>query len=143
MKPVGLYAKVRYAVRIEGISQREAARRFGIDRRTVAKMLAFWVPPGYRRSQPPVRLKLGPYVEIIDRMVDEDAQRPAKQRYTSKRIFERLRDEYGYSGGVTVVKDYVLARRQRQREMFVPLGSVSDQAGRLRVPRCNGYDLPR
>ena len=34
MKPVELYAKVRYAVRIEGISQREAARRFGIDPRT-------------------------------------------------------------------------------------------------------------
>jgi hypothetical protein len=30
MKGVELYAKVRYAVRIEGISGREAARRFGI-----------------------------------------------------------------------------------------------------------------
>jgi hypothetical protein len=31
------------------ISQREAARRFGIDPRTVAKMLAFSVPR-YRRA---------------------------------------------------------------------------------------------
>jgi transposase len=121
MKPVELYAKVRYAVRIEGISQREAARRFGIDPRTVAKMLKFSVPPGYRRSQPAARPKLGPYVGIIDRIVEEDAGRPAKQRHTSKRIFERLRDEHGYSGGLTVVKDYVLQRRQRQREVFVPL----------------------
>ena len=36
-----LYAKVRYAVRIEGLSERAAARRFGIDPRTVSKMLAF------------------------------------------------------------------------------------------------------
>jgi transposase len=121
MKPVELYAKVRYAVRIEGISQREAARRFGIDPRTVAKMLTFSVPPGYRRSQPPVRPKLGPYVGIIDRIVEADAQRPAKQRHTSKRIFERLRDEHGYTGGVTVVKDHVLELRQRRREVFVPL----------------------
>jgi transposase len=121
MKPVELYAKVRYAVRIEGISQREAARRFGIDPCTVAKMLTFSVPPGYRRSQPAARPKLGPYVGIIDRIVAEDAGRPAKQRHTSKRIFERLRDEYGYCGGLTVVKDYVLEWRQRQREVFVPL----------------------
>jgi transposase len=121
MKPVELYAKVRYAVGIEGISQREAARRFGIDPRTVAKMLTFSVPPGYRRSQPPVRPKLGPYVGIIDRIVEADAQRPAKQRHTSKRIFERLRDEHGDTGGVTVVKDHVLELRQRRREVFVPL----------------------
>ena len=46
MKGVELYARVRFAVQIEGVSQREAARRFGIDPRTVAKMLAFSVPPG-------------------------------------------------------------------------------------------------
>ncbi len=58
MKLVELYGKVRYAVQIEGISRREAARRFGIDPRTVAKMLSFSVPPGYRRRQPPKRPKL-------------------------------------------------------------------------------------
>ena len=41
-----LYGQVRYAVQIEGISRREAARRLGIDPRTVAKMLSFSVPPG-------------------------------------------------------------------------------------------------
>jgi len=50
MKSVELYARVRFAVQIEGVSRREAARRFGIDPRTVAKMLAFSVPPGYRLS---------------------------------------------------------------------------------------------
>jgi transposase len=121
MKGVELYGKVRYAVRIEGISRREAARRFGIDPRTVAKMLAFSVPPGYRRSRSPARPKLDPFVGIIERILEEDKTRPAKQRHTSKRIFERLRDEHGYSGGLTIVKDYVRARRQRQREVFVPL----------------------
>ncbi len=46
---------------------------------------------------------------------------PAKQRHTAKRIFERLRDEHGYGGGYTTVKDYVRVRRRQRREMFVPL----------------------
>jgi hypothetical protein len=46
MKGVELYAEARRAVFVEGISQRKAARRYGIDPRTVAKMLAFSVPPG-------------------------------------------------------------------------------------------------
>ena len=43
MKGVELYGRVRHAVQIEGLSRREAARRFGIDPRTVAKMMAFSV----------------------------------------------------------------------------------------------------
>jgi transposase len=121
MKVVELYAQVRYAVRIEGLSRREAARRYGIDPRTVAKMLAFSVPPGYRRSRPPARPKLDPFTGIIAQILLEDEARPRKQRHTSKRIFERLRDEHGYAGGITIVKDYVLSRRLRHREVFVPL----------------------
>jgi len=104
MKRVELYAQVRRAVYVEGISQREAARRFGIDPRTVAKMLAFSVPPGYRRSRPPARPKLDPFVGIIDRILEEDKSQPAKQQHTAKRIFERLRDEHGYDGGVSIVR---------------------------------------
>jgi transposase len=121
MKGVELYGQVRRAVYVEGLSRREAARRFGIDPRTVAKMLAFSVPPGYRRSGPAARPKLDAFVGIIDQILEEDKARPAKQQHTSKRIFERLRDEHGYRGGITIVKDYVYERRQRSREMFVPL----------------------
>jgi transposase len=121
MKRVELYGQVRRAVYVEGLSRREAARRFGLDPRTVAKMLAFSVPPGYRRSRPPVRPKLDPYVAIIDRILEADKGQPAKQQHTAKRIFERLRDEHGYTGGITIVRAYVHEHRQRLREMFVPL----------------------
>ena len=47
MKQVDLYGRVRHAVLVDGVSSREAARVFGIDPRTVSKMLAFSVPPGY------------------------------------------------------------------------------------------------
>jgi transposase len=121
MKRVELYAKVRYAVRIEGLSERAAARRFGIDPRTVSKMLAFSVPPGYRRTKPPVRPKLDAFIAIIERILAEDKSWPKKQQHTAKRIFERLRDEHGFTGGITIVKDYVAGWRQRAQEMFVPL----------------------
>ncbi|MCP5091450.1 MAG: IS21 family transposase [Gammaproteobacteria bacterium] len=121
MKRVELYGRVRHAVTVQGMSRREAARVFGIDRRTVDKMLAFSVPPGYRRSKPVRRPKLDPFTAIIDQILEDDKKLPKKQRHTSKRIFERLRDEHGFTGGITIVKDYIFATRQRQREMFVPL----------------------
>jgi transposase len=84
-------------------------------------MLRFSVPPGYVRTRPPVRPKLDPFTGIIDQILAADKNRPKKQRHTSKRIFERLRDEHGFTGGITIVKDYIRGVRQRQREMFVPL----------------------
>src|SRR5712671_5889995 len=110
MKRVELYGQVRRAVYVEGMSRREAARRFGIDPRTVAKTLAFSVPPGYRRSQRPARPKLDPFLGIIDRILEEDKGQPAKQQHTSKRIFERLRDEHGYDGGITIVRIFAIRR---------------------------------
>ena len=62
-----------------------------------------------------------PFTGVIDRILEDDLARPRKQRHTAKRIFERLRDEYGYDGGYTTVKDYVREHRRQTREMFVPL----------------------
>lgn len=121
MKVVDLYARVRRACHVDGVSQRQAARLFGIDPKTVAKMLRFSVPPGYRRSKPVVRPKLDPLVPVIERILEEDRSRPRKQRHTARRIFERLRAEHGFTGGETIVKDYVRERRQQGQEMFVPL----------------------
>ncbi len=118
---VDLYLTVRLACHVEELSQREAARRFGLSRDTVKKMLRHSVPPGYRRSEPPKRPKLDPFTDIIDRILEADRTVHRKQRHTAKRIFERLRDEHGFTGGQTIVKDYVRERRRRLREMFVPL----------------------
>lgn len=46
---------------------------------------------------------------------------PKKQRHTAKRIFDRLRDEHGFTGGYTTIKDYVRTHHQRHKEVFVPL----------------------
>src|SRR3712207_6183343 len=118
MKAVDLYARVRRACHVDGMSQRQAARVFGIDPKTVAKMLRFSVPPGYRRSKPPARPKLDAFTGIIDRILEEDRGRPRKQRHTARRVFQRLRAEHGFAGGETIVKAYVRQRRLRGREMF-------------------------
>jgi transposase len=106
---------------IEGISERAAADRFGINARTVSKMLKFSVPPGYVRTKLPFRPKLDGFTGVIDAILAADKDRPKKQRHTGKRIFERLRDEHGFTGKITIVKDYVAGWRQRTQEMFVPL----------------------
>ncbi len=115
MYSVELYARVRQACHIDRMSRREAAQVFGIDHKTVDKILAHSVPPGCRRRRPPLRPKLGPFTSIIDRMPEEDRQVHRKQRHTAKRIHERLGDEHGFTGGYTVVKDYVRECRHGNR----------------------------
>ena len=128
MYRVDVYLRVRRAVMVEGKSLREVSREFGLHRDTVRKMLTYSVPPGYRRQTPPKRPKLELFTGVIDRILEDDLARPRKQRHTAKRIFERLRDEYGYDGGYTTVKDYVRENRRQTREMFVPLSHAPGHA---------------
>jgi transposase len=121
MFAVEVYAAVRHFVFVEGNSRREAARVFGLSRETVLKMCRFSLPPGYTRTRPVTKPKLGPLLPVIDAILEADRTGPVKQRHTAKRIFERLRDEHGFDGGYTVVKDYVRIARARGRETFVPL----------------------
>ena len=121
MYSVELYSRVRRACHVGGMSERAAAGHFGIDRKTVSKILKHSVPPGYRREHPPVRPKLDPFIPIINQILEEDKSRLKKQRHTARRIYERLRDEHGFTGGITIVTDYVRERRRRTREVFVPL----------------------
>lgn len=101
--------------------------------------MAFSVPPGYRRTKPPVRPKLDPFLPIIAEILADDKTKPKKQQHTAKRIFERLRDEHGFTGGITIVKDYVAGWRQRSQEVFVPL--AQDLAGRVCIAQ-KGDHLP-
>ncbi len=128
MFQVEIYGRVRRAVRVEGRSQRAVAREFGLSRETVRKMLQYAVPPGYQRQQPIRRPKLGPWLGVIDAILEDDKQRPAKQRHTAKRIFERLKEEHGFTGGYTIVKDYVRSAELHSREMFIPLTHAPGEA---------------
>ena len=136
MKPVDLYARVRHACRVEGLSQRETARRFGIDTKTVRKMLAFSVPPGYRRSKPPARPKLDPFTSIIDRMLEADRAAPQTERL----------DRRGAAVGWILVEGHVLAdlHHQRVQEAERVLVGCTARSQRHRArQRAVGRDVPR
>ena len=110
MYQVDVYLRVRRAVMVDGMSIREVSRVFGLHRDTVRKIVAYSVPPGYRRQTPPRRPKLEPFIGVIDQILADDLRRRRKQRHTAQRIFQRLRDEHGFGGQYaiahyTIVKD--------------------------------------
>ena len=128
MYSVELYSRVRRACHVDGMNKSAAGRLFGIDRKTVAKILKHSVPPGYRRAAPPVRPKLDPFIPVIDQILEDDKRVIKKQRHTAKRIHARLRDEHGFTGGITIVTDYVREKQRRTREVFVPLSHAPGHA---------------
>ena len=65
---------------------------------------------------------------MIDAILEGASRVPRKQRHTAKRVFERLKDEYGFDGQYTIVKDYVRERGRRTPEMFVPLSHAPGHA---------------
>ena len=113
---------------VEGVSIREGARGVWAASGHGRKMLAYSVPPGYRRQTPSRRPKLEPYTGVIDRILEDDLRLPKKQRHTAKHIFERLRDEYGFGGRYTRVEDYVREQRRLSREMVLPLSHAPGHA---------------
>ena len=121
MKRVELYQKIRRAVMIDGMSRRSAAAYFGINRKTIDKMLVFAEPPQHGRSGRSFNGKLTGLTEIIDKILTDDRTVHTKQRHTGMRIFERLRDEHGFTGGITIVRDYVASAKLHSREVFIPL----------------------
>ena len=115
------WKEIRQAVLVNGMSQREAKRKFGLGWETLKKILANAERPGYRQKAARPKRVLAPVLPIIHEILEADKKAPPKQRRTAKRIFERLKEEHGYQGGITVVEDAVRAWRQTHQAVFLPL----------------------
>ena len=87
---------------IESNSRREAVQVLGLSPETVSKMCRFLLPPNYTRKMPVAKPKLGCFLAVTDAILKADRTAPVKQRYTEKRLFERLRDEHSFSGICTL-----------------------------------------
>jgi len=98
------WAQVRALV-ADGVSEREIARRLGINRRTVARLAELAEPPRYRRQA--VGSKLDPFLPLLERLVEEWPQIKAP------RATELLR-EHGYEGSVDLVKRQLRELRPRR-----------------------------
>ena len=126
------WTDIRRQVLVEGASKRAICRQYGIAHKTLEKILAHSEPPGYRQQAPRPKTKLGPYLATIEEILVADRAAPAKQRHTAKRIFERLRNEHGYPGGITQVRAAVARLRRHAAEVYVPLAHA---------PGCAQFDF--
>lgn len=112
------WAEVRRLQEREGLSKSAIARRLGMSRPTVKRLLELREPPRYVRR--PAGSKLDPFLDAITAMLDRDPTVPATV------ILEHLRRD-GYAGGITIVKERVarlrpqfLAARSYQRTTYLP-----------------------
>jgi hypothetical protein len=64
----------------------------------------------------------------IDAILESDRSVHEKQRHTAHRIFERLRDEQGFHGGYTIVREYVLSNFQLTLDILVTKNSNTQRA---------------
>jgi transposase len=89
----------------DGVSKTEIARRLGINRRTAAKLVEASEPPGYSRA--PAGSMLDPLEGVLRGLIDDwpDIRAP--------RVTEILRDDYGYSGSVDLVRKRLAVLRPR------------------------------
>jgi transposase len=123
-----LWTEIRRQVLTGQMSRREACRRHGLHWQTLKKILEYDEPPGYRRTKPPRRPKIGPFRPNIQAILDADRSAPKKQRHTAHRIWQRLRAEHGFTGGYTIVKDAVRELTVGGREVFLPLSHPPGEA---------------
>src|SRR3954453_14024356 len=132
------WAEIRRRVLADGLSGRAACREYKIHWKTLQKILDNPQPPGYTRTKPRRPSILDPLLPVVHQILEGDKKAPRKQRHTAKRIFDRLRAEHGYQGGLTTVKDAVRAWRRRTAEVFVPLapppGEAQADFGEAEVP---------
>ena len=111
-----LYRKVRLAC-AEGMSQREAARHFGISRDSVRKILAFSIPPGYRRSAP-IGYSRRNFMVPVPNFPTWDAFNDWLEEQCRKRQADMLRGH----------KETIGERLQRDLEAMAPLRATQFEA---------------
>jgi len=115
------WTEIRRKVLVEGASKRSIYLEYGIGHQALARILANPEPPGYQMAEVRSKPVLGPHLATIDQILSDDREAPPKQRHTARRIFERLRDEHGYTGCYSQVQTAVKRAKAYSKEAFVPL----------------------
>jgi len=129
-----LYCQIRLLHQERGLNFAQIARELNLDEETVAKWARAknYIPAAktLRKS------KLDPYKIIIQRWLE-------RHSYTATQIFQRLRAEEGYTGGFTILTDYVRTVRRVACAGVPHLGLCSRRmrSSRLGLRRFDGCGL--
>jgi len=112
-------------------SIRKISRHLEISRQTVRKMLKDGEIPKYNLQKPRPFPVMEPYLEIITYWLELDKKAPVKQRHTATRIYERLKEEYGFTGGASTVRRFVKMLKQSIPECFIPLEAAPGEQAQV------------
>lgn len=118
------YEKIRYLYEEEKMSQRGIAKKLNISRKTVKKYCEGKSVPWERKAgSGTVKGVITPEVEeFIRACLGEDAKEHLKkQQHTARRIYERLVEERGFTGGESTVRRIVAEMRGNNPCAYVPL----------------------
>jgi transposase len=122
------WTRIRRSILVDGMSKREACTKYKVNFRTIQKILDHQEPPGYRKKVGREKPKIGEFIPVIHEILETDKTAHRKQRHTGQRIFDRLRDEFGYTGGITVVRDEIRRWKRSTAEVFMPLSHPPGEA---------------
>jgi transposase len=115
--------KIRRRHKVRGESISAIARDLNLSRNTVKKYLKAEIDPVYRRAYQPAP-KLGVFQSGLETWLEQDGQRPKRQRRSAQRLFEDLQRE-GYTGAYDsiqrFVKEWKAQRPGAGQDAFVPL----------------------
>jgi len=106
------FAKIHDCRDRQGLTAAQIARALGLNRKTVAKWLARPRFAPQQRCQPRSSI-LDPFKPRILRLLDAHP-------YSAQQIFQRVCEE-GFSGGVTIVRDYVRRIRPAKLPVYLKL----------------------
>jgi transposase len=128
METIGKIRRYRF---VDGKGIKQIARELHLARNTVRRVIRDETPSSayLRRNQP--RPKLGRYLPLLERLLEEDQSRSPGERRCSQRLFEVLRLA-GYAGAADSVARYVRgwreAKHSQPKDVFVPLSFAPGEA---------------
>jgi len=115
---VAQWTAVRKMVLKKSIPIRQVSREMGIDTKTIAKIKEHKIPPGYRRNKPIRHPKLDKHLKSIQTLLYENQSLPPSTKLTIKSVFEKLRDDHGYEGSYSAVRDYISKKRPAPNDFW-------------------------
>ncbi len=116
------YCKIRLYHKERKLNPSQIGRELGIDSETVAKYAKAETFP--RRVSAKRSSKLDGFKAAINRWLE---QHP----YSATQIFQRLCADEGYTGGISILKDYVRAMRPVRHPAFLTLAFAPGEAAQV------------